>query len=238
MAESSSADDIATRFFGEAFSRKIPASWKRFLWFMTCLGIACFSLIAGQGEQSWPSRQPEGLNGPQRMLVCICPLCHTLRWTPVHGCTLGSSVRRDLRSPDSADLLKAVQLLSTASLFILSSKVRSRALLFLYKLFFQLVYHVFYRNLVNEAALRRNRQLIARQFARLRSPSQFATVQLLSSISVVIIFPIQMTRLYHRALQLVIGYPSSWEDHVDNVATSFYCRGLAQNVTMVGFLGG
>lgn len=42
----------------------------------------------------------------------------------------------------------AVQLLSGISLFILGAKVRSRALLFLYKLFFQLVYHVFYRNLV------------------------------------------------------------------------------------------
>jgi hypothetical protein len=75
------------------------------------------------------------------------------------------------------------------------------------------------------------------QFARLRSPSQFATVQLLSSISVVIVFPVQMSRLWHKAMQLVIGYPVPWEEHADNVATAFYCRGLAQNVTMVGFLG-
>lgn len=38
-------------------------------------------------------------------------------------------------------------------------------------------------------------------------------------------------------MQLVIGYPVPWEEHADNVATAFYCRGLAQNVTMVGFLG-
>ena len=43
-----------------------------------------------------------------------------------------------------------MQLLSAVSLYILASKVRSRALLFLYKLFFQLVYHVFYRNLVSD----------------------------------------------------------------------------------------
>lgn len=43
----------------------------------------------------------------------------------------------------------AVQLLSLISNYIIASKVRSRALLFLYKLFFQLVYHVFYRNLVS-----------------------------------------------------------------------------------------
>lgn len=51
---------------------------------------------------------------------------------------------------EEADPPKAVQLLAQISFFILGAKVRSRALLFLYKLFFQLVYHVFYRNLVSE----------------------------------------------------------------------------------------
>ena len=109
-------------------------------------------------------------------------------------------------------------------------------MLFLYKLFFQLVYHVFYRNLVSCRILVPEFKLIV-QFARLRSPSQFATVQLLSSISVVIIFPLQMSKVWYRLLQLVIGYPVPLEEHIDNVATAFYCRGLAQNITMVGFLG-
>lgn len=38
-------------------------------------------------------------------------------------------------------------------------------------------------------------------------------------------------------LQILVGYPQPWEDHAENVATSFYVRGLAQNVTMLGFLG-
>ncbi|ORX38362.1 hypothetical protein BD324DRAFT_620547 [Kockovaella imperatae] len=185
----STVPTVSLTFFGETFSRKIPASWKRFLWFMTCLGIACFSLIAGQAYAS----------------LYLSTLPHT-------SLDAGTWVY---------SWVITVQLLAMTSMFILSSKVRSRALLFLYKLFFQLVYHIFYRNL----------------FARLRSPSQFATVQLLSSISVVIIFPLQMTRLYHRALQIMIGYPATWEDHAENVASSFYCRGLAQNVTMLGFLG-
>jgi hypothetical protein len=46
-----------------------------------------------------------------------------------------------------------------------------------------------------------------------------------------------MSRSWHRLLQIVVGYPQPWEDHAENVATSFYVRGLAQNVTMVGFLG-
>lgn len=135
----------------------------------------------------------------------------------------------------------AVQLLAQVSFFILGAKVRSRALLFLYKLFFQLVYHIFYRNLVSCIAYdefyRKREEAHHLQFARLRSPSQFATVQLLSSISVVVIFPLQMSKTWHRLLQILVGYPQPWEDHAENVATSFYVRGLAQNVTMVGFLG-
>ena len=52
-----------------------------------------------------------------------------------------------------------------------------------------------------------------------------------------IIFPLQMSIPWFRLLQIFTGYPSPYEDHVDNVAASFYVRGLAQNITMVGFLG-
>ncbi|KAL7422331.1 hypothetical protein Q5752_002977 [Cryptotrichosporon argae] len=176
-------------FFEQTFSRRIPSSWLRFLWFMTCLAIASFSLIAGQAYAS----------------LFLSTLPHT-------SLDAGTWVW---------SWVITVQLLAQISSYILSSKVRSRALLFLYKFFFQLVYHVFYRNL----------------FARLRSPSQFATVQLLSSVSVVLVFPLQMTRAWHRALQLLVGYPHPWQDHVESVAGGFYCRSLAQNVTMVGFLG-
>ncbi|OWZ70472.1 hypothetical protein AYX14_04154 [Cryptococcus neoformans] len=176
-------------FFGQAFSRRFPASWIRFLWFMTSLAIASFSLIAGQAYAS----------------LFLTTLPHT-------SLDAGTWVW---------SWVIAVQLLAQLSFFILGAKVRSRALLFIYRLFFQLVYHVFYRNL----------------FARLRSPTQFATVQLLSSISTILIFPIQMSRPWHRLLQIVIGCPNPWEEHVENVAMGFYCRGLAQNVTMVGFLG-
>lgn len=46
-----------------------------------------------------------------------------------------------------------------------------------------------------------------------------------------------MTQLWYKALQVLIGYNQTWSDHADNVAVSFYTRGLAQNITMVGFLG-
>ncbi|MCP6374051.1 hypothetical protein NL455_29655, partial [Klebsiella pneumoniae] len=55
-----------------------------------------------------------------------------------------------------------VHILSALVQWIMSEKVRSRALLFAFKFYYFLVYFIFYRNL----------------FARLRSFDQFALVQL------------------------------------------------------------
>lgn len=55
-------------------SKRIPASWLRFLWFMTCLGIACFSLIAGQGElESSGSRQLADLKAYASLYLSTLP---------------------------------------------------------------------------------------------------------------------------------------------------------------------
>jgi hypothetical protein len=57
----------------QPFSKRIPASWRRFLWFMTCLGLASFALLAGQGQfpfispsrcSQQPHNQPCCLDGP------------------------------------------------------------------------------------------------------------------------------------------------------------------------------
>jgi hypothetical protein len=76
------------------------------------------------------------------------------------------------------------------------------------------------------------------QFARLRSPQQFALIQLVSSLSVITLQPIQVTRIWYKTLQIVIGYGKSYEEHLDAQAITFYVRGVAQNVTILGFLGG
>lgn len=76
------------------------------------------------------------------------------------------------------------------------------------------------------------------QFARLRSPQQFAIVQLISSLSILLFQPLQATQLWHKALTLFIGYGKSYEEHVEAQAMTFYVRGVAQNVTILGFLGG
>ncbi|PWN31165.1 hypothetical protein BDZ90DRAFT_230155 [Jaminaea rosea] len=120
--------------------------------------------------------------------------------------------------------MTTVNLLAVISHWILEEKVRSRALLFANKYYYFLVYFIFYRNL----------------FARLRSFDQFALVQLLSSFWVCIWYPLSMTSLSHRIVSWFNppGRPGkSWEEYVESVGLAFYLRNLAQNVTMVAFLG-
>lgn len=111
--------------------------------------------------------------------------------------------------------------LALVSHWILESKVRSRALVFAFKYYYFLVYFIFYRNL----------------FARLRSFDQFALVQLLSSFWVCIWYPLSMSRLCHRVVQYFNPSPRSWEEYVESVGLAFYLRNLAQNTTMLAFLG-
>lgn len=74
-------------------------------------------------------------------------------------------------------------------------------------------------------------------YARLRSPGQFVILQVLSSTGLVVITPIMMTRLVHKILT-VLGlnnqtYPSYQKLQSRNV----FIRFLAENVSMVTFLG-
>lgn len=117
--------------------------------------------------------------------------------------------------------MTTVNLLAVISHWILEDKVRSRALLFANKYYYFLVYFIFYRNL----------------FARLRSFDQFALVQLLSSFWVCIWYPLSMTSLFHRITQHFNPHPKSWEEYVESVGLAFYVRNLAQNTTMIAFLG-
>ncbi|GEM07875.1 hypothetical protein Rt10032_c04g1892 [Rhodotorula toruloides] len=99
--------------------------------------------------------------------------------------------------------------------------VRSEALIFVFRLYFFLVYHVFYRNL----------------FARLRSPDQAAWITLLSSSFVIILYPISMSKSFYRLLNATVGTDVDYPDYVANKGTELYLRNLSENVTMIGFLG-
>lgn len=62
-------------------------------------------------------------------------------------------------------------------------------------------------------------------------------IQLLSSIAVIFLHPLQVTRIWHRGLQIFLNYGKEYDDHVHEQAITFYVRGVAQNVTALSFLG-
>jgi len=105
--------------------------------------------------------------------------------------------------------------------WILERKVGSRALDFVFRLYFQLVYHVFYRTL----------------FVRLRKAEQFLYLQVISSVWIITFYPVYMSKTMHRLLKWSVGYDKSYLEHTDTVATTLYVRNLSENVTMVAFLG-
>ncbi|GAA5897785.1 uncharacterized protein JCM6883_000818 [Sporobolomyces salmoneus] len=118
-------------------------------------------------------------------------------------------------------LILSINLLNNVSNWILQRKVRSQSLVFIFRLLFQLTYHVFYRNL----------------FARLRSPDQAAYITLLSSSFVILWYPLSMSKTFHRLLRWTVGTSMEWPEYSHSVATMFYLRNLSENVTMVAFLG-
>lgn len=82
------------------------------------------------------------------------------------------------------------------------------------------IYFVFYRNL----------------FARLRDPTQYVVLQILTSSWIVIWYPLAMSPPIWRLLGF-FGYGKDYEEHLDSVSQSLYLRNLAENVTMASFLG-
>ncbi|CAH7667491.1 hypothetical protein PPACK8108_LOCUS1892, partial [Phakopsora pachyrhizi] len=114
-----------------------------------------------------------------------------------------------------------LQILNGITCWILENKIRSKALLFVFKYYFILTYFIFYRNL----------------FARLKDPSQYLTVQILSSSWILIYYPISMSKLYHKILTVFFSYGKTYAEHLETVAHALYLRNLAENVTMVSFLG-
>ncbi|KAM0789179.1 hypothetical protein ACM66B_000027 [Microbotryomycetes sp. NB124-2] len=112
-------------------------------------------------------------------------------------------------------------ILNSASNWVLETKVRSRALVFVFRYYYFLVYHIFYRNL----------------FARLRSPDQAFWIQLLSSSFVIVWYPMSMSKSFHRLLVWVFGVDKDWEEYAESVGTMLYLRNLSENVTMAAFLG-
>lgn len=114
----------------------------------------------------------------------------------------------------------AIYIMDAITDYILYRKIRSHPLASIFKLYFFMVYFIFYRNL----------------FARLRSVDQFAIVQLASFLWVCFYYPVAMTKRVHTCLVRFVGVTLTYEEYKEKIGRSFYLRNLAENTTMLGFL--
>ena len=74
-------------------------------------------------------------------------------------------------------------------------------------------------------------------YARLRSPQQFIILQVLSSTGLVVITPIMMTPIMHKILTTFGFNSQSYGSYQKLQTRNVFIRFLAENVSMVAFLG-
>ncbi|KAJ1734786.1 hypothetical protein LPJ61_000895 [Coemansia biformis] len=115
-----------------------------------------------------------------------------------------------------------VNVLSLAASWVVTAKIRSWPLQYIYTLYFFTTYFIFYRNL----------------FARLENPEQVVLLQLGASLWVVVIYPLRMARWVYRVLAFVChwGDDYPYEAYARQLGRSFFLRNKAENTTILGFL--
>jgi hypothetical protein len=116
--------------------------------------------------------------------------------------------------------LATVYILDTVTENIIENKVKSYPLQFVFKLYFFMIYFIFYRNL----------------FARLRDRDQYILIQAASSLWVCIFYPLCMTRKVHEYLVFYFGLRKNYAEYQKYCGRSFFIRNLAENATMLGFI--
>ncbi|KAJ2556752.1 hypothetical protein EV175_001792 [Coemansia sp. RSA 1933] len=118
--------------------------------------------------------------------------------------------------------IATVNVLSAAASWVVTTKIRSWPLQYIYSLYFFTTYFIFYRNL----------------FARLQNPEQVVLLQLGSSMWVVLIYPLRMARPVFRALAFVLRWSDdyTYDTYVRQLGRTFFLRNKAENATMLGFI--
>ncbi|RIA84760.1 hypothetical protein C1645_879747 [Glomus cerebriforme] len=116
--------------------------------------------------------------------------------------------------------LATVYILDTVTEYIIETRVKSYPLQFVFKLYFFMIYFIFYRNL----------------FARLRDREQYILIQAASSLWVCIFYPLCMTRKVHEYLVNYFGLQKDYPEYQKQCGRSFFIRNLAENATMLGFI--
>ncbi|KAH8906137.1 hypothetical protein BR93DRAFT_928747 [Coniochaeta sp. PMI_546] len=100
-------------------------------------------------------------------------------------------------------------------------RVGSYPLSWIFKLYFMLTYHTYVRAL----------------YARLRSPSQFILLQVLSSTSLIIVTPLLMSAPLHWFLAVTGLNGQTYGSYQKMCVRNVFIRFLAENASMLAFLG-
>ncbi|KAI1303948.1 hypothetical protein EDD11_005264 [Mortierella claussenii] len=169
---------------------RIPASYTRFLWFCVALAIALSTIITGE-------MYADQFQAPR-----------TTPHTTIEGLVYVYS------------WVGTIYILDAITDYIVETRVRSYPLSSIFKLYYFMIYFIFYRNL----------------FVRLRSYEQFLVIQLASSFWVCIFHPICMTRTVYGTLVYLFGITRTYEEYKRQVGRGLFLRNLAENVTMLAFL--
>jgi len=74
-------------------------------------------------------------------------------------------------------------------------------------------------------------------YARLRSPQQFIYLQILSSSFLIILGPLTMSKYFHYILTILSINGQTLQSYQKFCARNIFIRGLAENVSMLTFLG-
>lgn len=74
-------------------------------------------------------------------------------------------------------------------------------------------------------------------YARLRSPTQFIVLQILSSTSLIIFQPLSMSSPFHTVLGVIGLNNQPYADYRKFCGRSIFIRNIAENVSMLAFLG-
>ncbi|KAG0053529.1 hypothetical protein BGZ83_000946, partial [Gryganskiella cystojenkinii] len=171
---------------------RIPASYLRFLWFCVALAIVLSTIVTGglYADQYIQSSKEWGSHST------IESLFYVYTW------------------------VGTIYILDAITDYIIETRVRSYPLSSIFKLYYFMIYFIFYRNL----------------FVRLRSKEQFFAIQLASSFWVCIFHPICMTKPVYKVLVYLFGITKTYDEYKRQVGRGLFLRNLAENVTMLAFL--
>ncbi|KKA26254.1 hypothetical protein TD95_000045 [Thielaviopsis punctulata] len=100
-------------------------------------------------------------------------------------------------------------------------RVGSYPLNWIFKLYYMITYQTYVRAL----------------YARLRSPSQFLWLQLLSSSFLIILVPLTMTQYFYRTLVFLRLSTQSYDGYQKLCLRNVFIRFIAENASMAAFLG-